>query len=208
MSDQSTPETDTTSDPSLDGDAPVVRSPERRSIEGELITDHVGAAKVPPAPSAAKAPEQDDLNPAASVEPAAANQAVLALGGGGDAGGIEISGLQENQISVLQEQHAKGLIEVQRKASELKVDIQALDQTLESLTSQARSANDAGVNITATHTQNTTLGQTEIIVGNTQRAAAGKVAPLWAGLENPQMRTGLIVGAAVLAGVLLSALFG
>jgi len=149
------------------------------------------------------APEQD-----AQSHHSAASQAVLALGGGADAGGIEIAGLHEDQVSVLQEQHAKGLIEVQRKASELKVDIQALDQTLESLTGQARTANDAGVNITATHTQNTSLGQTEIIVGNTQRAAAGKVAPLWAGLENSQLRIGLMIGAAVLGGILLSALFG
>lgn len=130
------------------------------------------------------------------------SSAVLAVGGG-----IEVNGLQANQVSVLQEQHAQGLIEVQRKASELKVDIQALDQTLESLTSQARTANDAGVNITATHTQNTTLGQTEIIVGNTQRAAAGKVAPLWSGLDNNQLRTGLIVAGAVVVGALLTALF-
>ena len=127
--------------------------------------------------------------------------AVLAVGRG-----IEVNGLQESQISVLQEQHAKGLIEVQRKASELKVDIQALDQTLESLTSQARTANDAGVNITATHTQNTTLGQTEIIVGNTQRAATGKVTPIWSGLDNAQVRMGLIIAGAVLAGMLLTAL--
>ncbi len=130
------------------------------------------------------------------------SSAVLAVGGG-----IEISGLQPGQISVLQEQHAKGLIEVQRKASELKVDIQALDQTLESLTSQARTANDAGVNITATHTQNTTLGQTEIIVGNTQRAASGKVAPFWAGFDNNQLRSGLIIAGAVLAGAILASLF-
>jgi len=127
--------------------------------------------------------------------------AVLAVGGG-----IEVNGLASNQISVLQKQHAKGLIEVQRKASELKVDIQALDQTLESLTSQARTANDAGVNITATHTQNTSLGQTEIIVGNTQRAASGKVAPLWPGLDNPQVRTGLMIAGAVIVGAVLAAL--
>lgn len=133
---------------------------------------------------------------------ASGSLAVLAVGGG-----IEINGLQPNQVSALQKQHAKGLIEVQRKASELKVDIQALDQTLESLTSQARSANDAGVNITATHTQSTTLGQTEIIVGNTQRAATGKVAPFWAGFDDNHVRTGLIVAAAVVAGALLTALF-
>ena len=216
MSDQSTPDTEATSDPISDSDASVVRSPERRSIEGELINDHVETSVVGATPEPDNAPtagQQDDpaepvevAKEGADAQPAPSTQAVLALGG--SAGGIEITGLHENQVSVLQEQHAKGLIEVQRKASELKVDIQALDQTLESLTSQARSANDAGVNITATHTQNTTLGQTEIIVGNTQRAAAGKVAPLWAGLESSQMRTGLMVGAAVLAGVLLSALFG
>lgn len=150
-----------------------------------------------------KSPEiESETETETENEPTSSSKAVLAVGGG-----IEVNGLQSNQISVLQEQHAKGLIEVQRKASELKVDIQALDETLESLTSQARTANDAGVNITATHTQNTTLGQTEIIVGNTQRAAAGKVAPLWAGLDNNQVRTGLIIAGAVLVGVVLTSIF-
>lgn len=182
-------------------------------VEGELLAKGISSDATAKPGADVSAPQGQDVSAAdtktqtAGREPdkPAATQAVLALGGGAD---VEISGLHENQVSVLQEQHAKGLIEVQRKASELKVDIQALDQTLESLTGQARTANDAGVNITATHTQNTSLGQTEIIVGNTQRAAAGKVAPLWSGLENPQLRTGLMIAAAVLAGILLSALFG
>lgn len=184
------------------------------SIEGELITESVDAPTEDMALNALDDSQdteesvQVDASESSAEAMPASQKAVLALGGGADAGGVEIVGLHESQVSVLQEQHAKGLIEVQRKASELKVDIQALDQTLESLTSQARTANDAGVNITATHTQNTSLGQTEIIVGNTQRAAAGKVAPIWGGIESPQLRTGLMIGAAVLAGVLLSALFG
>jgi len=151
--------------------------------------------------------EVDDSLVESGPDPVAIDQqpatptGVLAVGGG-----IEVNGLQSTQVSVLQEQHAQGLIEVQRKASELKVDIHALDQTLESLTSQARSANDAGVNITATHTQNTSLGQTEIIVGNTQRAATGKVATIWSGIDHSQLRTGLIVGASVLGGIFLAVL--
>ena len=163
------------------------KSPSETSADAEQ--DSTGAIIEPPIEQEVDKPSNEST-------------AVLAVGGG-----IEVNGLQSNQISVLQKQHAKGLIEVQRKASELKVDIQALDQTLESLTTQARTANDAGVNITATHTQNTSLGQTEIIVGNTQRAASGKVAPLWPGIDNPQVRTGLMIGGAVLAGVLLALLF-
>ena len=143
------------------------------------------------------------------VSDAGANSAQLMVSTSGEhlPGNVPVSGLHASQIGELQEQHARGLIEVERKASELKVDIQALDQTLQSLTSQARSANDAGVNITATHTQNSALGQTEIIVGNTQRAAAGQVQPFWASLDGDRLRTGLLIGGALLAGILLSVLF-
>lgn len=148
--------------------------------------------------------EPQVLQAAEPVEPTptGVSASVLAVGGG-----IEVKGLQANQVSVLQKQHAKGLIEVQRKASELKVDIHALDQTLESLTTQARTANDAGVAITATHTQNTTLGQTEIIVGNTQRAATGKLAPFWGGFDENQVRTAITVVGALALGAILMALF-
>ncbi len=205
MSDQSTPKKPRILASEMDSheyiEGELISKDGSKNAEAEDLLEETADSAVDPAAEKDAEPTKTDTDNSTS------SQAVLALGGGAEAGGVEIAGLHEDQVSVLQEQHAKGLIEVQRKASELKVDIQALDQTLESLTGQARTANDAGVNITATHTQNTSLGQTEIIVGNTQRAAAGKVAPLWAGLENTQVRTGLIIGAAVLGGILLSALF-
>ena len=205
MSDQSTPKKPRILASEMDSheyiEGELISKDGSKNAEAEDLLEETADSAVDPAAEKGAEPTKTDTDNSTS------SQAVLALGGGAEAGGVEIAGLHEDQVSVLQEQHAKGLIEVQRKASELKVDIQALDQTLESLTGQARTANDAGVNITATHTQNTSLGQTEIIVGNTQRAAAGKVAPLWAGLENTQVRTGLIIGAAVLGGILLSALF-
>ena len=52
----------------------------------------------------------------------------------------------------IRRQHAGGLIDVQRKAQEMKVDVAALDATLQSITDQTAKATQVGSHITTTHT--------------------------------------------------------
>ena len=116
---------------------------------------------------------------------------------------VDVTGLQPTELSALQRQHAQGMIEVQRKAHELKLDVHALDQTLQALTEQTSKAVDTGVSVTATHSQTTALGHTEIVVGNTERAARGKLA---GGDANPLHMAYIIAGAIVVGALLIAAI--
>lgn len=89
---------------------------------------------------------------------------------------LDLSGLTPTQIAELKRQHVGGLIDVQRKAQEMKVDVAALDATLQSITDQTSKATQAGSHITTTHTQTTSIGRTETVIGNTDRAASGKLS--------------------------------
>lgn len=89
---------------------------------------------------------------------------------------LDLTGLSVGQISELKQQHAAGMIDIQRKATELKVDVGALDAALASFTDQTARATQAGASATITHTQTTSIGRTEVVIGNTEKAAAGKIS--------------------------------
>ena len=122
-----------------------------------------------------------------------------------DKGNLDLSGLSEDQVNALRLQYAEGMIEVRKKASELQVDVEALDFTLRSLTTQTESASRSGVSITATHAQETTLGRTEVILGNTDRAAKGKLTRLQSGSDDQQLLYVVLLVGAIIAGALLIA---
>ncbi len=122
---------------------------------------------------------------------------------------LEISGLAPEQVSALRMQYAQGMIDVQKKATELRVDVDALDHTLRSLTSQTESATRSGVSITATHSQTTSLGRTEIILGNTDQARRGKLSRLQSGAEdNPVVYVAVLAGAIIFGALLIALLTG
>lgn len=89
---------------------------------------------------------------------------------------IELSGLTESQIQELRVQHASGMMDIARRAEELKVDVGALDALLTSFNTQTQRSTDSGAHTTITHTQTTSVGRTEVVVGNTEKAAKGKLS--------------------------------
>lgn len=89
---------------------------------------------------------------------------------------IDLSGLDEKQVSVLKQKRAEMQIEIEKKAMEMKVDVAALDASLSSFTSQTEKATLAGNSATIQHSQSSTLGRTEIVIGNTDKAASGKLS--------------------------------
>lgn len=94
----------------------------------------------------------------------------------GSVKGLDLEGLDEEAIRQLQVKHAEGLIDLNKKAQELKVDVGALEATLTSMSGQTRQIAEDGNSVTMTHTQDTTLGRTEVIMGNTDKAAKGKLS--------------------------------
>lgn len=110
---------------------------------------------------------------------------------------LDLTGLTSMQIAELKRQHVGGLIDVQKKAQEMKVDVAALDATFQVLTEQTSKATQSGAHVTTTHTQTTSIGRTETVIGNTDRAASGKLSRSASG-QPDNMLIYVIIGAVAL----------
>jgi hypothetical protein len=116
---------------------------------------------------------------------------------------LDLTGLDTTEIAELKRQYASGMIDVKKRAEELKVDVGALDAALGSFNDQtARSTRD-GSSTTITHTQSTSFGRTEVVMGNTDKAAAGKVSRSAAGEDN---KTLWIIGIVAVAAIVVAAI--
>ena len=112
---------------------------------------------------------------------------------------IDLSGLDENQVAELKRLHAAGLIDIHKKALEMKLDVDALGGSLGALNEHATKATQAGTHVTITHAQTTTIGRTEIVMGNTDRAASGKMSRSAAGERDITMWVVVVVAIAAAA---------
>lgn len=118
---------------------------------------------------------------------------------------LSLTGLSDDQIAELKKQHAQGLINVQRKAEELKVDVGALDAALNTFNDQTARATEAGSSATITHTQTTSAGRTEVVIGNTDKAKSGKISRSARGeADRTVVIVGIIAAAIVIAALILA----
>jgi hypothetical protein len=114
---------------------------------------------------------------------------------------LDLSGLSEGQISELKQEYATGVIDLQKKATELKIEVGALDAALSAFNDQTSRATQSGASATITHTQTTSIGRTEVVMGNTEKAAKGKISRSAGGEED---RTLWIIGVIAIAAVLVA----
>ncbi len=110
---------------------------------------------------------------------------------------IDLSHLSDDKAGELQARHFGAMIDLKKKAGELQIDVGALNATLGTLNTEADRAAKAGIHATMTHTQTTSIGRTEVVIGNTERAAGGKISTSAAGLQD-RMPWVLGIGAVVL----------
>jgi hypothetical protein len=102
----------------------------------------------------------------------------------GDLTQIDTTGLSPEQVQQLQIKHAEGMIDVNRKAQALKVEVGALGAGLDTMGTAVKNATEAGSSATITHSQTNTLGHTEVMLGNTETAAKGKLSGRQAGARD------------------------
>ena len=93
------------------------------------------------------------------------------------------------------------MIDLKKKAEELKIDNASLAMLLDSFNTEASKATQSNVSMTATHAQTTAIGRTEVVIGNTDRAALGKMSASGAGVPD---RLLWIVGIAAVAAVIVA----
>jgi hypothetical protein len=133
-----------------------------------------------------------------SNAPGAPNADVINLGSNSL---IDLTGMPPEQMTELKRQYASGMIGLKKKAEELKIDNGSLAMTLDSFNTEASRATQANVSMTATHTQTTAIGRTEVVIGNTDRAASGKLSASAAGVPD---RLLWIVGITAIAAVIVA----
>jgi hypothetical protein len=114
---------------------------------------------------------------------------------------IDLTGMPPEQAAELRRQYVSGMIDLKKKGEELKIDNASLAMTLDSFNTEASKATQANVSMTATHAQTTAIGRTEVVIGNTDRAASGKLSASAAGVQD---RLLWIVGIAAVAAVIVA----
>ena len=85
---------------------------------------------------------------------------------------MDLSWLPVQKREALLVEYAKGMMDISKKAQELHVDVATLKNTLDQLASTTKEVSEDGGSVTVTHTQSTSIGRTEVIMGNTDEAKA------------------------------------
>lgn len=97
---------------------------------------------------------------------------------------LDLSNLTSDGRAAIQKMHAENMVKLNHKALELGVEAQAMETHLRHLSEATIDANRNEYAYTATRVQNDSLGRTEIIMGNTETAAKGKLTRSQAGQKD------------------------
>lgn len=125
----------------------------------------------------------DPLNPATSAD-------VFAL-------------LSDEQQAALLMEYARGHLDISKKASEMHVDVGAFRNMLEVMSAKTREvSSQENASVTMSLTQDSSVGRTEVIMGNTAQAASGKLTRTMAGERN--MTPFYVIGGTIVLLILVS----
>lgn len=144
--------------------------------------------------------KKNEITPTISTVPAPLQPNVLQLGNSQQ---IDMSSLTEQQQSELRMRHATAMLELSRRAHELQIDVGATSAHLATMTKGVEDVSASGNAVTMTHVQKTTLGNTEIMMGNTETAQKGKLSRAQRG-ESDRTLWYIMIGAAVLIVIALA----
>jgi hypothetical protein len=93
--------------------------------------------------------------------------------------------LTEDQRNALMMEYARGTLDVGKRASQMHVDVTAFRNMLDVMSSKTRElSSQENTSVTMSHTQETSVGRTEVIMGNTAQAASGRLTRTMAGERN------------------------
>jgi hypothetical protein len=94
------------------------------------------------------------------------------------------AGLSPNDIEDLRQDYARGQMDLAQRAEKLRLDAVALEKAMDTLVDGSSKAHDAGLSVTTTHSRDSEVSRTEIVIGNTgaarkapRRRSGGGFAP-------------------------------
>jgi hypothetical protein len=90
---------------------------------------------------------------------------------------LDLSTLPEETRQELAKRQAQGIIDIQHKAIEAGVDINALGSTLDTLTQSTSDVVKAGASVKIEHETQTSIGKTRVVMGNTPGVTFGNLDP-------------------------------
>ena len=127
--------------------------------------------------------------------------------GGDHAGELDLSRLTDEERIEIVKEYQSGLVDIRLRAASLGVDVSALAASLRTFadTVQEISASE-GSSVTITNTQDSALGRTEIIMGNTEHAQRGRLTRSQTGERD--MRPFYVIGAVIVVVIILVAVLG
>ena len=116
---------------------------------------------------------------------------------------LDLSSLPEADRIQLQKRAMEGQIDLQNKMIGLGIDNQAIDKRIGDITDKVATAAKDGTSATITGSYKDSLGHTEVIVGNTETAAKGKLSRSQTG-EKDMTIWYILIAAAVIVLVAMS----
>ncbi len=119
---------------------------------------------------------------------------------------VDLSHLDEESKKEIHKLIAKQKVELTKKGMEQSIDVDSLRARLNTFGNQVYDVIDKGGSITITNAKDDSIGRTEVIMGNTDEAAKGKLSRSAKGL--PDNSKWLIIGGVVVAIIALFALSG
>jgi hypothetical protein len=98
---------------------------------------------------------------------------------------IDLGSLSQDQQNQLVMEYMRGTLDINKRAAQMHVDVNAFKNMLDVMATKTRElAEQDGTSVTMQHTQETSVGRTEVIMGNTAQAASGKLTRTMAGERN------------------------
>ena len=130
--------------------------------------------------------------------------AAIVKQGPNNAGMLDISSLTEEEQSAIVLDYQRGLVDIRLRAASLGVDVTVLGETLRHLAEKTiEISKSEGASVTVTHTQDSSLGRTEIIMGNTEQAQRGRLTKSQGG--DRDWTPFYVIGGLIVAGIVLVA---
>jgi hypothetical protein len=98
---------------------------------------------------------------------------------------IDLGSLSQDQQNQLVMDYMRGTLDINKKAAQMHVDVNAFRNMLDVMAAKTRELSEQeGTSVTMQHTQESSVGRTEVIMGNTAQAASGKLTRTMAGEHN------------------------
>ena len=119
---------------------------------------------------------------------------------------VDLSHLDEESKKEIHQLIAKQKVELAKKGMEQSIDVDSLRARLNTFGNQVYDVIEKGGSITITNAKDDSIGRTEVIMGNTDEAAKGKLSRSAKGL--PDNSKWLIIGGVVVAIIAILAFSG